>query len=125
MKGSREKKGKRLQTIALIHHGCDINFIINANLPPPASGEGADAPLVRAEDGALVPGILYAAFEVDEDAPTTLARLRAAGADAALDSELPFGGLTRSAVLPLAGGPTVLVRDLCGNFLRLVPAGKA
>ena len=100
--------------------GCDINFIINCNTPAPPAGEAAEAPLVK-EGGVLVPGILYPAFEIAEPAAAALERLRAAGACAALDSELPWQGLTRAHVLALPSGPTVLLRDLNGNFIRLVP----
>lgn len=103
--------------------GCDINWIINANSPSPAAGE---APVnVLCKDGVLRPGILYVAFAIAElDAPKVCAILRAAGVDALLDTDLPmgWGDFPASAVRVDAAAPTVMVRDLDGNIVRLVPS---
>jgi catechol 2,3-dioxygenase-like lactoylglutathione lyase family enzyme len=108
--------------------GVDINFIPNANSSPPAGGEGLEAPLFSG--GVLKPGILYAAFTMDErDASAACERLRANGVDAVLDSQLgggdegaAWGGFPASAVKETPGHPTVMVRDLNGTVLRLVPS---
>jgi len=107
--------------------GCDINLILNCATPPPAAGEGTEATLVTPE-GALRPGILYAGFDVGVDAATALARVHAAGADAALDTDLPpawHASLPPGANACLPGGPTVWVRDLCGSLIRLTPVSAA
>lgn len=99
--------------------GVDINFIINAN-----SGGGPTDNALCGPGGVLRPGILYAAFAIAErDAMAVAGRLRAAGVDAILDTELasaPWGDLPAKAVRVLPGAPTVLLRDLDGNLLRLV-----
>lgn len=108
--------------------GVDINWIPNANSTPPAAGEAAENALCSAE-GVLKPGILYAAFSMDEpDARAALARLRANGVDAVLDCELEgcaWGGFPAAAVKVVPGAPTVLLRDLNGNLVRLVPSSSA
>jgi len=110
--------------------GADINLILNCPTPAPApesGGEGGEARLVT-PDGGLLPGILYAGFAIAESADEALARLRAAGADAALDSDLPAGwerSLPPAANARLAGGPSIVVRDLCGSLIRLTTAAKA
>lgn len=79
--------------------------------------------------GLLSPGIFYAALLVKEtDARDIVARLRAGGVAAALDSELEgwWPGCPPSAVRPLGDGrETVLVRDLNGALLRIVPSPVA
>jgi len=101
--------------------GVDINWIINASTAP----EGAEAAEnVLVEAGGLRAGILYAAFSISESAEAALAALRANGVDCILDSELAggaaWGDFPPSAIRLLAGG-SVLVRDLNGNIVRLVP----
>ena len=106
--------------------GCDVNWIINANTPAPAPGQEPENALCVA--GVIKPGILYAAFAIAEaDAAATLERLRANGAECCLDAELRGwrGGLPPSAVRVQAGAPTLLLRDLDGNFVRLVPSPAA
>jgi catechol 2,3-dioxygenase-like lactoylglutathione lyase family enzyme len=106
---------------------CDINFIVNCNTPPPAAGEAAEG--VLWEGGVLRPGILWVGYAIAErDAGAALAALRAAGADAVLDTELmagaEWGGFpAAAAVRAIDGGPTIFLRDLCGNVVRLVPSG--
>ena len=110
-------------------HGCDINWIINCNTPVPEAGEQEEN--ILCEGGVLKPGILYAGFAIDEpDVAAAAQRLRAAGAVCCLDSELgtaagaaAVGALPAGVVRALEGGPTtLLLRDLNGNLLRLVPA---
>ena len=101
--------------------GVDINWIINASTAP----EGVEAAEnVLVEAGGLRAGILYAAFSISESAEAALAALRANGVDCILDSELAggaaWGDFPPSAIRLLAGG-SVLVRDLNGNIVRLVP----
>lgn len=99
--------------------GCDINFIPNCNTPAPADGEAAENALLAG--GRVLPGILYASFAVDAtDAATLLDRLRAAGVVAALDSDAAAIGVPPHIIAPIQV-PTVLLRDLCGTLLRLVP----
>ena len=104
--------------------GCDINFIPNANSSP--AEEGLEAPLYAG--GVLKPGILYAAYTIDEpDAAAACERLRANGVDAVMDTKLgekskSWADFPPSAVLVTPGKPTVLVRDLNGTVLRLVPS---
>ena len=62
-----------------------------------------------------MPGILYPAFLVAEPAAVALERLRAAGVEAALDTELPWQGLTSAHGRALPGGPSVLLKDLNGK----------
>ena len=107
--------------------GVDINFIPNANSTPPAGGEGLESPLFPG--GVVKPGILYAAFTVDEHcAAAACERLRANGVDAVLDSQLggvegpTWSEFPASAVRVTPGHPTVMVRDLNGTVLRLVPS---
>ena len=107
--------------------GADINLILNCATPAPAE-EGAESVLV-APGGALRPGIVYAGYDIADDAATALARLRAAGADAVLDAEAAAaparwaGSLPRGSVCELAG-PSVFVRDLCGSVFRLTTAAS-
>jgi hypothetical protein len=98
--------------------------IINCNTAVAAGGE--DSENILSVGGKLVPGILYAALLVSEtDARDIHARLRAGGASAALDSDLEgwWEGCPPSAVRPLDGGrQSVVVRDLCGTLIRIVPS---
>jgi len=111
--------------------GADINLIINANTPAPAAeagGEGAENVLLAG--GRVRPGILYPAFAIAEgDAAAVAARLREGGVDAAVDADLLAGGawgdFPAAALRALEGGPTVLVRDLNGSVIRLVPTAAA
>jgi hypothetical protein len=99
--------------------GCDINWIINANTSP--EDETAENILVN---GGLRPGILYAAFSIAErDAEAAASALVAVGVDAVLDTKLALGwkDFPADAVRAL-DRPTVLVRDLNGTILRLVPS---
>lgn len=102
--------------------GCDINFIPNCNSDVPAAGEAAENALY--EGGAVRAGILYVAYEIAEDAATAVAALRAVGADAVLASEVAgaWPAFAASTVLPHAdAAATVLLRDLNGTIVRLVP----
>jgi phosphoribosylpyrophosphate synthetase len=115
---------------------CDINFIPNCNTQAADDNEALENALVSSE-GALRPGIIYAAFAISREsdsesssesasaAELSCKRLRAAGADAILDTDLHAGaswaGFPASAVCLLESGPTVLVRDLNGTIVRLVP----
>jgi catechol 2,3-dioxygenase-like lactoylglutathione lyase family enzyme len=107
--------------------GVDINLILNCSTPAPAE-EGSESVLV-APGGALRPGIVYAGYDIADDAATALERLRAAGADAVLDAEAAAaperwsGSLPRGAVCELAR-PSVFVRDLCGSVFRLTTAAS-
>ena len=105
--------------------GCDINWIINANTEIPVAGEASENVLVLG--GAVKPGILYAAFSIEEtDAAAVLARLQANGADARLDTQLAgWCDLPPDAVRLAGGAPTIMLRDLNGNFVRLVPSPAA
>jgi catechol 2,3-dioxygenase-like lactoylglutathione lyase family enzyme len=124
------KNGRPMITRAA-HAGetCDINWIPNCNTVPPApaqGGEGAEAPLFAA-GGRTKPGILYAAFSIVEtDARAVLDRLRANGADAVLDCDVSrapaWAAFPTGAVRVVQDHPTVLLRDLNGTVLRLVPA---
>ena len=60
-------------------------------------------------------------YEISEDAHTALAALRAMGAEAVLDSDPTALQIAPQSVLPIASGPTVLLKDLNGTVLRLVP----
>lgn len=101
-------------------HGCDVNFIINCN-----TAQASDNILFSG--GATKPGILYPAFEIpDSDAASVRDRLRAINVEAVLDTELGAASWVPAAAVRLfAGGPTVLVRDMDGNIVRLVPADVA
>lgn len=120
------KNGAPMITRTATH--CDINFIPNANSVPPEAGEAAESALCSAA-GVLKPGILFAAFSIDEtDVRAALERLRANGVDAVLDTELKgceWGGFPASAVKVQADAPTILMRDLNGNLVRLVPSRSA
>ena len=103
---------------------CDVNFIPNATSAPPAAGKATEA--VLWEGGCLRPGILWVGYEIAEAAAAAHAALRAAGADAILDSDLIAGKTwgdfpAAAAVRALPGGPTVFLRDLNGSIIRLVP----
>ena len=104
----------------------DINWIINANTPPLAlPGGAAGEGNVLCQGGALRAGILYAAFGIREEAGGVCAALQAAGVDCILDTELAAGAqwadFPRDAVY-VGEQASVLVRDLCGNYVRLVTA---
>ena len=97
----------------------DINFILNCN----AGGPAEDNLLVGA-GWKLSPGILYAALTIaDTDAAAACAKLRESGVTAVVDTEMgaSWCNLPRSAVPLFDDVPTVLVRDLNGTFVRLVP----
>ena len=99
--------------------------IINSNTPIPEAGE--DAVNVLSQGGRLAPGILFAALLVAEtDVHDILARLRANGVAAVLDSELEgwWEGCPPSAVCWDPERPTVILRDLCGTIMRIVPSQK-
>lgn len=114
--------------IARTHTHCDINLILNCNTVAPEAGEQTENTLL--EGGVIRPGILYTGYEIAETAEVAIRRLRAAGVDAILDAELfaaepvRWGGFPVAAVQPLASGPTVLLRDLNGSVIRLVPSGQ-
>lgn len=103
---------------------CDINFIINCNTPVPELGEGTENVLFTG--GILRPGIIYAAFQIDSsDVAASFAALQSAGVDAILDTSLadqPWGDFPRGAVAVDAAKPTILLRDLNGTVIRLVPS---
>ena len=101
---------------------CYVNFIPNANSLPAGGDEAAECALW--EGGVVRTGILYVAYTIAEDAHTALAALRVAGADAALDSDLltGWGNFPSHIIKPLPSGPTVMLRDLNGNIIRLVPS---
>ena len=104
--------------------GVDINWIINASTPAPDSGAESDENVLFASEG-LLPGIAYAAFAISEtSAVDVVQRLVGAGVDAKLDVDVAangWGNFPRDALRVRPDAPTVLVRDLCGTIVRLVP----
>ena len=102
---------------------CDVNFIPNCNSAIPAEGEETECALW--EGGVLRTGILFVAYTIAEDITTALTALRSAGADVKLDTEIvndghKWGNFPSQIIHLLPSGPTIMLRDLNGNIIRLV-----
>ena len=99
-------------------HGCEINFIINANIP-------AEKENILLAGGIVRPGIVYVAFKVP-DIVTAERNLRAAGAKITREDEVessPRLASLKGKFLPSSPGQTsFFLEDEEFNLLRLVSA---
>jgi catechol 2,3-dioxygenase-like lactoylglutathione lyase family enzyme len=106
-------------------HACDINFIVNCNSEIPDTGEATENILFA--DGILRPGIIYPTLEIGQDIHTAFDALKTHGIDVKLDTEFcsdPWGHFPSSAVRVYEDKPTLFVRDLNGNIIRLIATGS-
>ena len=96
---------------------CEINFIINANMPPLDEVDSS----ILTVGGVSRPGLQYVAFEV-ADVLASKEALINAGVEAVADEDLDTVKWGRGVKATLVKGGSFFIRDLDGNLLRIVGA---